>query len=237
MDFGLNAMLPIFIGLYLYRKILKVNRFVLFEVVSFVELLVFANKGAIISAIFLIFLINIINFKFTAKSFFKYATLIIISIFIIINIENILKDISYILQKNNMSSYSINTMLAYFEDGNNISLNSRVGLWDSAFNMFKKNPILGNGVGSFKELYDIYTHNIFLDVLVFYGIIGLIILIILLINSLLKIKKSSYYFKITFIIFFVLWCPTLLVSSSFYSNYGFWIFIGMGLKNRKNQLE
>lgn len=232
MNFGLIAMLPTFIGLYMYRNLFKMNKFLFIELLAFIELIMFANKGAILSAILFVLIIKSINFKYVRFKLFKIISYVFVIILISLNLEKILILLQNLSIKYGVSSYSLNTLLAYLEVGNNISLNSRVGLWENAYKMFYEKPILGNGVGSYQSNFGIYTHNIFLDVLVFYGFIGIFILLYLILKSLMKIKYSNIYFKYFGYTMFVLWFPTLLLSSNFYVNYYFWVFIALGFKKR-----
>ncbi len=232
MNFGLIAMLPTFIGLHMYRNLFNINKFLCIELISFIELVIFANKGAIISAILFIAIVKIINFKYIRYKLIKIISYIFIVLLILLNLEKILIMLQSLAIKYGFSSYSLNTLLAYLEIGNNISLNSRVELWENAYKMFCEKPILGNGVGSYQSNFGIYTHNIFLDVLVFYGFIGFFILFYFIFKSLKKINTSDIYFKYFGYITFTLWFPTLLLSSNFYVNYYFWIFIILGFRKR-----
>lgn len=230
MNFGFNGMLPCFIGLHTKRKIEKNKKFIILEIIALVELLIFANKGAFLASIIYIFLIYILSKKYK-KINIKNTIIYTVVLFLIFNLRSILKIISEVLKSYEINSYSINTLLAAL-NGNNISLNSRNELWENAKNIISENLILGNGMGSYEAVYGIYTHNIFLDILIYYGITGSIIILIFVLNSIVKIIVSkNIYFKIFSLMILVSWCPVLLLSSNIYFNFSFWIFLFLGISN------
>ncbi len=86
----------------------------------------------------------------------------------------------------------------------------RIYIWESAYEIFKRNPIFGIGIGQFRENYKTYlspeapiqnrifshTHNIFIQIITELGIVGFLIFIYLLI-LLIKIIYNSLPFPDT----------------------------------------
>ena len=67
-------------------------------------------------------------------------------------------------------------------------------LWGTAIAEFKKHPITGNGIRYFKNKYTGYfPHNIFLEAMADFGIIGLIVITAL--GAFCFFKGMVYYFK------------------------------------------
>ncbi len=56
----------------------------------------------------------------------------------------------------------------------------RVDLRRRAFNAFLRNPFIGNGSGSVYPFFKVYTHNMFTDILMEYGIVGMVVVVIML---------------------------------------------------------
>ena len=92
---------------------------------------------------------------------------------------------------------------------------NRSGIASEAIAAFSAAPLLGNGAGSVFGLLGTYSHNCFLDILVEYGLVGLLLVIAIVIASLFKLKKcinNNSGFEI-FGYSFVLGFSMLLVSS------------------------
>ncbi|MDY5912359.1 MAG: O-antigen ligase family protein [Inconstantimicrobium porci] len=131
---------------------------------------------------------------------------------------------------------------------------SRIGVWNMALDLFKKNPIKGIGNGNFVENYPLLkhnykqlaadwavtypTHNSYLKVLCELGIFGGVSFAVILISALIKIKKSinickddtiksiAKGFLISFIVFLVMNCIDNLFFVPKLATY-VWIMVAM----------
>lgn len=237
MGFGFNGMLPAYIGIHTLRTVFKKRKLIILEIICMIQILLFANKGALISAIVYICLISVFCKKLNIKKIIRYFIIIIIFIFLLSLATDILISIQKFLNNNGISSYSINTLVSFFKDGKNTSLDSRNILWDNARSLYYINPILGLGVGAYESIYGIYTHNIILDIFIFYGVLGITIFTILIIRSLYVILYSDKKEKIFGIIVFSLSFPTLLLSINLYLSWSFWILMSFGFLMKKRIKE
>ncbi len=136
-----------------------------------------ASRGGIF-AIFIPFLLMLLNGGNLVNQLGKTLFVFVISIFILIYLDSVLQ--SGLLERFTNTSDNI-------EKGSNEAI--RVEIWNSSINQFLNNPFFGdklrvNGWGG-------YPHNIIIESLQTMGIIGFIPLLILIINS----------FKIAFSIF------------------------------------
>lgn len=117
------------------------------------------------------------------------------------------------------------------EEAGDIS-NGRFELYDMSKQMIKDNPLFGYGVGFYEKVtHVIYPHQIFLELMISFGIFGLIIYIRPIV---LYIKKTindsdngSYSFNV--MLFTSMFLP-LLFSSSFWLLPGFWYLFFYTLK-------
>ncbi len=94
----------------------------------------------------------------------------------------------------------------------------RGGLWEASLAYIKQNIVSGYGVGCYYDFFDMYPHNIFLEVMLNAGLIGLFAfspIIIYCIILLFKAKNTRYYF------FAVLPIYMIVVSSFSGDMYGF----------------
>ncbi len=109
----------------------------------------------------------------------------------------------------------------------------REEIYPLAIAMFKNKPLFGYDPMGFLCASGIktYPHNIFLELLLDYGIIGtlgwLIFFYFIVKNYIVKMKYNnlSDVVALLFISNFI----ELLVSGSFMANYQFWFFIGYGV--------
>ena len=99
----------------------------------------------------------------------------------------------------------------------------RNNLWYMAYREFKAKPIWGQGPLFFQSKYDdFFPHNIFLEILVDYGIVGFVIflvyLMLLLITTLRIIMKNRDMIMVILFGFAISYFPTYLLYDSLYSN-------------------
>lgn len=99
----------------------------------------------------------------------------------------------------------------------------RTFLWRTAYQEFKKHPVLGNGPCYYKIKYDgFFPHNVLLEAMADYGIVGLVIVLALGIWCFVVAFKHSvkdhnkYYFYMSLLLFSHL--PRYLLYTTLYSN-------------------
>ncbi|RKD98091.1 O-antigen ligase family protein [Halopiger aswanensis] len=94
-------------------------------------------------------------------------------------------------------------------EGIGFSLQRRLQLWSYAYDMWKESPIIGHGVGGFYAEHNAYPHNIILEILVEFGIIGLClvtIFVLICLGRLYVSRKAISPTKKSFIISFPVYC-------------------------------
>lgn len=194
-----------------YKYYSKKNTFSLIYLAinAILSLIIFAlgsTRGA-----FLALVISVIFYLFTIKGsklIYFLATLIFIPVFV------------YIL---NLTGSNLLDRTSNAVEGGDSS--GRDELWIAAFNEFINNPILGGRI----EVSGIYPHNIFLEVLMGMGIIGLFIFLFLIINSLKRIYLIKFDFKIfVYIIFINAICQHLFTGALWNS---ILLFAALGMMN------
>ena len=136
----------------------------------------------------------------------------------------------------NFDSYSIDKYKEAFSGNFSHLFSGRVEIYKNALVVIKRdvlsNPLyllFGRGMGYFRSLYnDVYTHNIFLDFIIQFGLIGLLLLISLFVYIIVKIRiiyKTEKYLYLLFVLMFCLSFPKLLLSSEFFKEMSFFILI------------
>lgn len=228
MIFGFEVMLPIFIAFYIAYKLYNSKIYGILSIVSFILILVWGNRMATLACIFFIFSYEIIFSNKPLKKYLNITILLLIVTVISFNLERIIAAISNILDNYNIYSYSLRSSLDYITGSVDHLSYGREVMWNDATNLFYNRPLLGYGIGYFQDYYGFYVHNIFLDLLISYGIGLSLFLVILLVNSFYRIKKAEGHLKIAGMIFFCISFPKLLTSVEFISESSFWLLILYG---------
>ena len=178
-----------------------------------INLILSGSRGPMISMVFIFILMLVQARKLNLFFFFRSTIFIIIFSFIFFEALNLkLNDLNYVQR-----IYS-NDEITIFKDDN------RKELYISAYLQFTKNPIFGDKY--FEEITKTYPHNIFLEVLMSTGLVGILFFLLHIFNLVFLYFKnyniknnSTFLFYITFFYF-----SCSLFSSSIWGNLEFFIF-------------
>lgn len=106
----------------------------------------------------------------------------------------------------------------------------RQQMYLKAIDLIKERPILGYGIGGFEKNsnFGVYPHNMFLEITVSFGFVGLIAFLLLFFFFLKKGLIILYNNQLnSFIVYLILYeIIHLQVSGSFITNYQLWFLIG-----------
>jgi hypothetical protein len=228
MDYGFNLGLPVFIGLFIGYKYFKIRWMLIFVLLDFLCILIFSNKSSLLTVLVFIFIYYMLIDPISRRNIFKWIVpSSVVLLLVYFNIKSIIQFIyNIVVVKLHINSYSLTTITNYFHTKNDRVLYSgRSEIWEKAHWMIKENPIYGHGIGSFQDRYGFYSHNIILDLLLFFGIIGLFVFVIIIFYSLYKVLKSNELIRLLGFFLFSLWFPKLLFSTYLFEDMGFWCFI------------
>lgn len=183
---------------FLYKKKSFLRLWIFFVIIITLLLIVMSgSRGSYLGIIICLISLLVFNFKRVIKTInnFKYT-----------------KHIFYVMLLMFIMGFFFSDQILYFYNSRFLFLFSdvqggtavsiRKDMFKEAFNLFLEKPILGNGLDSFPYYsnYNIYPHNIFLEVATELGLIGLILLLLIIVIGficLFKIKsKSVTYFNI-----------------------------------------
>lgn len=238
MTFG-TALLPVFCGLVIGWLYSNKLHYLLFTIASFLMLLFFANRSAILTAtIFLVaayfYLKKPEKFEYRKKAKLGLAIgILLVTMFILlINLNPILVLLNErFMIPNGYSSYSLNTLIRFTTNWNfSAEYSSRGVVQEEALNyIFNNNLVLGNGIGSFHNYYGAFSHNYLIDIMNGLGIIGIVGFFVLLINSLRSFIRSDKDQGLFFILMFCLSMIPLTFSSTYIETGEFWILLFYGL--------
>lgn len=162
------------------------------------------TRGAIISVLAGMFLILLIKAPIKLRSVL-FITIIILGTLLIVNIDLILEHILGISMDTSIGALN---KLSRMAEGGDIS-NGRDELYNYAISLFKNKPALGWGIGYYENIYNIYSHQFFLQMLCEFGILGSIIFVIPLLKNLRLLFFCKRYS--IFIVEIILVCSTLIM--------------------------
>lgn len=232
MVFGFS-MLPAFVGTYIGRKFLKIKWMMIFEIVSFVSIVFFANRGALLTAIFIIVLFKLFNtsveiktttYRKNIRNILSTFTLIILGTILALNAYPIVNFLFKLAESRGYFSYSLYTLNRALENNDFSSeFDSRSAIHEDAYAFIEEHPIFGGGIGAFHNTNGIYTHNLILDILTTFGFAGLLGFTIVILRSITKIFKVKSYDQIFYILFCCLAIIPLWFSINMFASKEFWI--------------
>lgn len=236
MEFGFVSMLPAFAGAMTLFTVFKSKISGVLMLLFFVELVIFANKGSVLTALIL-FVIGLSFFRNENKIKLKQvATFIIILFLFYLYYAEVFLIFVKIAGDLGFDSYSLNTMKLIFENtSSNVVYDSRYEIWRNALLYFHENPFLGCGIGYYKSISEGYEHNVLFEVLNSWGLIGGLLFFIVLFKSIFRIfVEIDYSRQTTIILFLIVAIVPLLTSLTFWAYQPFWAFITFSLIKLKS---
>lgn len=192
---------------------------------ALLECLIFGARGATLVAI----AVGILYFLFISKQNFLQKTLAIIGIgtlvFFLLQVMTFLPEV---LKSFGIDSYAISKYTSLIEGGSLDETSSgRSSIYTKAWERFLSSPIVGSPLNScFVDTGFEYYHNIFLDLLVNFGVFIFLFFLLYLGNRFvlihnMKDKKQSFIF----LTLLLLPLGRLLLSSSLWLRPEFWLFM------------
>ena len=230
MQFGFLIMLPAFAGAITAVYIFKKRICCIFIGIFGIELLLFGNKGAFLTAAILCLTMYFVTTAKNERSK-KLIFLIVLVVVVTINMESIFRLFTKLLGIADIYSYSLTTFNMFLFRSNSEVTSARINIWINAWNTFLKSPIWGHGtvyLEGINRSVSGYAHNIVLDIMVSYGILGLIVFIYV-INISFKdiVKTTDEFFRNSLILFMVISIVPLMFSLTFWKSSEFWVLIGL----------
>ncbi|SCJ28729.1 Lipid A core-O-antigen ligase and related enzymes [uncultured Clostridium sp.] len=186
------------------KKILKNEKVFIFDFLSLflltTQVLFLSSRGPMLSLAIAMCIVIIINLNINnVIKYLKYTPLIILLLFI-----------SYKLFQFIAASGSINYFLYKLTSfGKNGSDAGRIQFMTLSLERFKESPLFGVGIGLFQKDYSFaselarYPHNIILEILCEFGLIGITTFTIFILKIISKIKKVPNFLICLFTFYFV----------------------------------
>lgn len=177
-------------------------------------ILLVGGRGAFV----LICLLSVYYFVMDSSDFVKnfknFVIMVIVAVIVFVIVSSI-----------NLEYSGFDRILNLLDGAGDIG---RAELREKAFDAFLKSSVFGNGTGSVCPLFGIYTHNLFTDIMVEYGAIGLGVLVVLLVRLAKGLKNLVQENPCNHLIVVIAGCCfTMCMFSSYYlSNTLLWFVVG-----------
>lgn len=227
MAYGFELAYPCFLGLYILDKQKKNFLTKLCLILCFIFSFLFANRSSLIGMLLFLILYEIFVEEKSFKKIFFVVLLSIVMFLVYENLESILEFFLNICEKFNIESRSILKLTIMLNQYDIETASSgRNYLYNSALSMIQDNFPFPLGVGFFETKTFSYAHNVFFDFVLNWGLLGFITIIIIHFAVIYSFfREQSVDMKILKLLFFSLWFPKLLFSTSFIYNVSFFASI------------
>jgi|GEM_PF-3526076 len=242
MTFGTNLLISPLILFYLdlkNKKRISINKIMI--ILSLVILLIYGNRFSILLSFLGIIILDWSYRKNNYKKWLIYSFFSFGLGIIYLNLKEILLWIYNIFSNLEYKMYGLLRLINSLERaevGKDIS-SGRMELYKDAVEVIFNNPF---GIGIFGYLKEIkyaflgyYPHNIFLEIGMHWGILGLVIFIIFLFKLLKKIANTQEKSYKIFLILLALFNLRLLLSDTYISYSFFWLLIAISF-NKSYQI-
>lgn len=214
------------------KKINRVYYIVILSLSGYIILFDCGTRGAIIAFITAGFFILYKRLSKGQRIVFS-ITFFILIIFIYVFLDSIITLIITQFSQGDVKALAKLSMMTEAGDASN----GRDDLYSIAYELIQTNPILGYGVGYYENITQTYVHQLFLESLLEWGIIGTIIFFLPILRLILVTKKEKTKFRYDFniLILTISFIP-LLFSQSFWLYppfwFGYYYAINIGHKQR-----
>ncbi|MCK5146214.1 O-antigen ligase family protein [bacterium] len=227
MDFGFNLALPAFLGLFIGYHFLRIKWMLFLVLIAFLEAVIFSNRSVILTVVSFLLLYFIINYGLKNKNAWYFILPLgsVVAIFSL-NFSAVINYFYFLFSDRGYQSNNFIRLKNYIATYDGLAyVGPRLNIWRYANSMISDNPILGHGIGAFENSYGIYAHNIYFEIMVTFGSVGLLVFVVMIFKSFKKMIDSNKTVKILGLLFFSLWFPKLFFSVNFFADIGFWCFI------------
>lgn len=221
MRFGYGMLPSTMIFLYLFLRT-KHKLYLVMTFISLLSIIIWGSRGCLL----------VIFIYFICKYGRKYWLLLSVSGGVIwCFYDQFARIMIQLISTLPVESYKLRKLIMMLTQGIVESSSGRDRLYSYYWQVFQEN-IFGVGVGYSDRIGLIYPHNLFIQVAIEFGIIGLLVLLVLIVYIWRKIfcLKSDYYELLTILASMAF--GRLFVSSSYWARPEFWVLISLIVVNR-----
>lgn len=231
MTYGYRVMLPAILALLCYawlRNRIRVG--IVLSAAPLVLLTLFGNRLATGSAFLYLCIILIV--KARKKPWLVVLGLLAVAstwiVVVIRSVDDWVGEVAELRASLGSASYSLDSLSNFLAGDVGGSVTTRVSLASSAVEEILLSPVVGHGLSHFQDVYGTYPHNIFLEIGVAWGFLGLAALVWLLVGAVRFVCSSvNRENAIVAVTMGLLAFPKLLFSFSLFQDQFVWLFLVM----------
>ncbi|SDI32455.1 O-antigen ligase family protein [Proteiniclasticum ruminis] len=232
MFFGVN-MSYVFSAQFIDGVENKKKSSIFFSLISFVMILTFGNRGALLTCLIIILVTAFIK----ARGIWKVALWASIGTFGVLYVTGGLRKLTTLLyitlRENGVYSYSLMKIMKQLNDGIVSASSGRGDIYLEALRIIKDNNFMPKGLGYYQYVTGstTYPHNFYIDILYTFGFFSIVVLgwILFILYRGLKSQTMDYWHKKLILVFFIIAMTRLLLSGTFISDTVFWYFLGLSI--------
>lgn len=198
------------------------------------------SRGALVSLAIYVWALIFINVRNKSRMV-GFAVVGCVAILLLLNLESVLIFLSELLNAMGLHVNAVEKSVYFLRGGMGID-NGRSEIFKMSWELIRKSPLVGSGVGALQKYYGVeYPHNILLQLLYEIGIIGTVIVVVFLmrgvISNFLRIKTHPDFGNAVFqnqIFEYFIFLSTvgyLLFSLSYWRYQPFWLYVAITLTN------
>lgn len=229
MRFG-YAMLPTtLVSIYAFRQHYKILNG-LVGLSSFILIIIYGSRGPILGVLIFLLIILISDKKLKIPQKILSLSVLIIGYFYMFVYNGFIRILDFTYYDLNLQTYSIHKLRVMINEGFAESSSGRDFLYEQFIEQIMREPILGSGIGITHTLWDITSHNLFLQIFLEFGVMGMLFFLLLaltMIFLLLMIRKTDNELFLLLTIVFAVSFGRLLVSSDMWVRQELWLFTSL----------
>lgn len=233
MSFGTHLSYSFIIFSVYFYKQRKINYKIinlLLMILTFFLILSFGNRSSILACILVIIIFELRTaYRNILYSIVKLTLILVPILFLVYNIYNIVWDLNNYVRSLGYNSYALDKIILMLDEGLAESASGRDVIYDAAIQVLKESYLLPRGLGYFQNMTGMnYPHNVFLDILIVFGIFSIPLILFLayfLVKNYFNSDNEAYKLLLISLTIFIL--TRLLFSGTFISETALWIIIGL----------
>lgn len=216
MAYGYYMLIPACFFSYVYFDSKKAG-YLLASLASILPVLIMGSRGPVVAwVIYFALLILISDIRAPYKLFIVAVVLLVV-----ISRDWVFRNLYRMFSAAGVESRTLRLLLS-----GEISRDSGRGLIQSrCLEMIRENWLLGNGIGADQRVIGTYPHNLFIEILLHFGIVAGVPVLVFLILAAIKKLVNTDNKKLYFFYFCVGFLPTML-SGTYLTSISFWLFMG-----------
>lgn len=229
LQFGYDVLPFELVSLYFALKDKKLIHWVMAGA-GFFMLIAGASRGPMLNIVIFLAAYFFVSLQRSKKKVLILSCLGLLAVGLYFGFESILNAVSELMRKAGLSSRMIKMLMA----GTASDDNGRIRIWTRAVQMIEENPwgygAMGSRPGIFEIIHVGHPHNVFLEILIDFGVIagaGIILGGLVTLFRILKMENIGEWKGLTLIYIGV--SSQLLLSGTYWHRSGIWALLAIGI--------